>query len=85
MHVLDHTSQEGYVRVSESDGIRYVEYECKENYGYKPEDIVLVGEVMHRGEIIVAYDALSLRMETIRRASQRNGKLYIAICEENNH
>ena len=28
----------------------------------------------------VTYDALSLRMETMRSANQRNGKLYIAIC-----
>ena len=30
----------------------------------------------------VTYDALSLRMDTIRSASQRKGKLYSAICIE---
>lgn len=30
---------------------------------------------------MATYDALSLSMDTMRRASQRNGKLYIATCD----
>ena len=75
-----------HVRVGEADGIWYIEDEREHDDGYKAVVGCEIERLVSREEVSkgegVTYDALSLRMETMRSANQRNGKLYIAICWE---